>query len=266
VGVVLGVSNLIRPSLFLFPFFAALGLALLLGTKKSIKYSSVLILSSFMVVMPWMVRNYLHYQAIYPLATSNAILWQGSPEYCHLIRTEGYTYLDVWEKVIYGPDSKQYDPGTVEGDRWWSQRAIRSILDEPFIYLIFFVEKLGTYWIGDPNADWADTYIFNYQALKYFGFSNTVAVQYMIARFLPVTGLAAVILLRKKLRLLAPVYMFLIYNTLLHAATHAEARLSEPLQPFLLVLVAGGTFEMIAYFRARPKAKTIDISLEETSI
>jgi hypothetical protein len=35
------------------------------------------------------------------------------------------------------------------------------------------------------------------------------------------------------------VYILLVYFTLLHAVGHAEARLSEPLQPFLLVLISG---------------------------
>ena len=102
-GAWIGLANLIRPTLVAFPLFVA---AVLLWTRRdrpAVRDAAALVLVSLLVVSPWMVRNYLKYQAIYPLATSNAILWQGSPEYFHLIRDQGYTYLDVWNKVIYGP-------------------------------------------------------------------------------------------------------------------------------------------------------------------
>jgi 4-amino-4-deoxy-L-arabinose transferase-like glycosyltransferase len=247
-GLWIGISNLIRPTLFLFPFFSIVVFFIYFQRRQAWRYWSIFVLVSMLTVLPWMVRNYIHYQAVYPLATSNAILWQGSPEYYRLIHDEGYTYLDIWTKVIYGPDSIEHDPGSVEGDRWWTQRALRSIQAEPLIYLRYSAEKLVTYWIGDPNADWADTYVFNYQALRSFGFSHHVAVQYMIARALPIFALLAILYLRRYWRLLLPLYIFLIYNTLLHAATHAEARLSEPSHPFLLILIAGA---LMVYVKQR---------------
>jgi len=64
-------------------------------------------------------------------------------------------------------------------------------------------------------------------------------VYVMLARALPIVALFAGILLWRRWRTLLPIYMLLGYCTLLHAATHAEARLSDPLQPFLLILVSG---------------------------
>ena len=52
-------------------------------------------------------------------------------------------------------------------------------------------------------------------------------------------ALGAVLALRDRWRQLLPVYALLVYCTLVHAATHAESRLSEPLQPYLTLLVAG---------------------------
>lgn len=61
----------------------------------------------------------------------------------------------------------------------------------------------------------------------------------IIARAVPIVALAAAVVLRHRWRHLLPLYAILVYTTLLHAATHAEARLSEPFQPLLLVLIAG---------------------------
>ena len=254
-GFWIGVSNLVRPTLFLFPFAALVVLWILLGWRRALRYGGVLVLAAMLVVMPWMVRNYLKYSAVYPLATSHAILWQGSPEYYHLLHDQGYSYLDIWEKVLYGPSNEGHEPGTVEGDRWWTQRALRSIAAEPLIYLKYAVEKLGTYWVGDPYADWAGTWVFNYQALRGLGLSHLVAVQYLIARVLPIIALLALVTTWRRWRTLLPISALLVYNTLLHAATHAEARLSEPLQPFLLIMIGGAALTL-----AEAAAKRIRLS------
>jgi hypothetical protein len=45
------------------------------------------------------------------------------------------------------------------------------------------------------------------------------------------------------------------YFTLLHAMTHAEARLSEPLQPILLILIGGAFMTVIDEAGERRTAK-----------
>lgn len=240
-GALIGVANLVRPTLFLFPLFLLFVLPALLPWRQAVRAGAVVVLVSGLVILPWMARNYLRYDAFLPLATSNAILWQGSPEYYRLIRDEGYTYMQVWNEVIYGPGSEGNDPGTVDGERYWNRRALRSIAAEPHIYALYFVEKLGTYWVGDPNADWDNTFVFNYRALRNWGLSRAETAQVMAVRALPIAGLIAVVVLRRRWRELLAVHAILAYCTLLHAATHAEARLSDPLQPLLLVLIAGAS-------------------------
>jgi hypothetical protein len=237
-GFWVGVSNLVRPTLLLFPFAMILLFAMVLNKREAIRHWLIYVLVATLVIIPWTVRNYVRYQAVFPLQTSNAILWQGSPEYYHLIHDQGYTYTQIWTEVLYGPGWEAHDPTSVEGDRWWTSRALRSIAAEPLIYLGYTVEKLGTYWIGDPNADWGDTYVFNYQALRHIGFPQWDAVLFMIVRVLPILALPAAIVIRRRWRTLLPIYAILAYATVLHAATHAEARLSDPLQPLLLTIIA----------------------------
>jgi hypothetical protein len=66
----------------------------------------------------------------------------------------------------------------------------------------------------------------------------------MLARLMPIVALGAAILLRAQWRRLLPIYTILGYCTVLHAATHAEARLSDPLQPLLFVVIAGAATEL----------------------
>lgn len=245
-GVWIGLSNLERPTLVAFPIVAAATVAYAFGVRRAARPAAALLITSSLVIAPWIVRNYLKYDAIYPLATSNAILWQGSPEYYHLVRDRGFSYLDVWNKVIYGPGNEGHDPGSIEGDRYWTRRALRSIIAEPWTYARFCLEKAVTFWIGDPNADWGNTYVFNYHALRELELSRWVTAQYMVARVFPLFVLASLFLLRPDWPRLLPILSILGYCTLLHALTHAEARLSEPLHPLLMVIASA------AVLRAMP--------------
>jgi hypothetical protein len=238
-GALVGVADLVRPTLILFPAFAAATFALRLGLRRGLRYAALYGAAVALVVAPWTVRNWRRYHVVLPLATSNAILWQGSPEYYHLTHDRGYRYLDVWEKVLYGHDDDAPDPGDVAGERYWRDRAVRSIRAEPLTYLRYAVEKAAAYWVGDHNADWGDTYAFNYRVLRRAGVGRFETVAVLAARLLILPALLAAWVLRRRWRALLPVYAVLVYCTLLHAATHAEARLSEPLLPLLGVLIAG---------------------------
>jgi|GEM_PF-762299 len=238
-GVWVGLSNLARPTLLLFPLFVLLILLARMRNARSVRLGLTFIVSSVLVVSPWVIHNYIRYQAIFALQTSNALLWQGSPEYYHLLRDEGYTYLQIWQEVLYGPDWQEHDPNSIPGDRYWTRRALQSIAAEPLVYLRYSGEKLFTYWVGDPNADWDNTYPFNYQALRRLGFLPENAAKVMLARGLPLLALLAGFILIRRWQRLFPVYLLLAYLNLLHALTHAEIRLSEPLQPILFLLIAG---------------------------
>ena len=244
-GFLLGISNLVRPTLLFFPFFALPLLRVKLSSRKWLGWGAVYIAAGLLTVTPWLVHNYLRYDVWFPLQTSNAILWQGSPEYYRLIHDEGYTYLQIWTEVLYGPGWEGRDPNSVSGDRYWTERALQSIRAEPYIYLLYAVEKTGTFWVGDPNADWNNTYIFNVRALRDTGFTRVGAVSVMLMRALPLLAVWAIWRLRRQWRRLLPLYTLLLFATLLHAATHAEARLSEPFQPLLLVLIAGALWPLI---------------------
>jgi dolichyl-phosphate-mannose-protein mannosyltransferase len=236
VGFWIGLANLIRPTLLLFPLVAAA--VTMRRTRPGVEGAVAILAVSSVVVLPWIVHNHRRYGAIYPLATSNAILWQGSPEYYHLVRDEGYTYLDVWNKVLYGPGSEGHDPGSIEGDRYWTRRALRSIGREPLVYLRFCAEKAVTYWVGDPNADWNDGRMFDYRALRAWEWPRSIVAQHMFWRAFPLVAFASLMLLRDRLGRYAALLALLAYCTALHALTHAEVRLSEPLHPLLLVITA----------------------------
>jgi 4-amino-4-deoxy-L-arabinose transferase-like glycosyltransferase len=243
-GAWLGVANLVRPTLVLFPAVAVALFVRRLGWRRGSAIGIACAAATLLVEAPWMVHNARLGRPVWTLATSNGILWQGSPEYYHLTHDRGFGYLRVWQEVLYAPGDDAPDPGTVEGERYWRERAVASITREPLTYLRYAAEKSVTYWVGDANADWGDSRLFDYHAVRRTGFTRAQTVSLLTSRILlPAGALFALAILWRRRRVPAPILALLVYCTALHAATHAEARLSEPLQPLLFVLLAGAAVE-----------------------
>jgi hypothetical protein len=238
-GALLGMSILIRPTMILFPLVAVLLFLFFMKRRDALQcwlaYGTVTVL----VVLPWTVSTSFRNDAFVPVALTNGFLWQGSPEYYHLVNDYGYGYRRIWAEVIYPPDDREHWPITVEGDRYWTKRALRSIKGEPLTYLEFAAKKLAYYWVGDPQADWFDTSPLTYARLRSVGYATYEAVQIMISRTVPILGLIAGIVLLRRWRTLLPLYFVLGYATLFHALSHAEGRLSDPFQPLFMVLIGG---------------------------
>jgi 4-amino-4-deoxy-L-arabinose transferase-like glycosyltransferase len=238
-GVAIGLSDLLRPTLVLFPGFVVLVALLRFRSRRAVATAMWCVVGAVLVVAPWTVRNWRKHHVFLPLATSNAVLWLGSPEYYHLLRDSGYSYMDVWTKVIFDRTDSLPDPGDIAGERAWRDRAVRSIRAEPGTYLRYSAEKAVTFWAGDREADWEGTFVLNPLVFRSWGASWPVTFQGMIARLLIFPAVAALIFLRRRWRELLPITSLLVYCTLLHAATAAVARLSDPLQPLLWIVVAG---------------------------
>lgn len=251
VGVAIGFTDLLRPTLILFPAFVVLAALVRFADRRALATSLFCVLGTVAVVAPWTVRNWMKYGVFMPLSTSNALLWQGSPEYYHLTHDQGYKYMDVWRKVLYNRSDSAPDPGDIQGEDYWHDRAMRSIRAEPGVYLRYGAEKAVTYWLGDHAADWGDTYVLNYRVFRAWGASRLHTLQILITRLLIVPALIALVLLRRRWRDLLAITSILVYCTLLHAATHAEARLSDPLIPLLYVVIAGGLAQLASTLAAR---------------
>lgn len=237
-GLWVGISALVRPTLFLFPIGAAIAFAVKLGWRAGFRVGTVYAAAAWLTIAPWTMYNALKHHAFVPIQTSNAFLWLGSPEYYHLLHDRGTTYTRIWDEVIYGPGWRAHDPTSPAGDRWWTRRALRSIAAEPLTYLKYDLEKAGMYWVGHPGPDWYDSSIFSYGGLRRAGFTPLQAIQLILARTIPILALVAALYLRRRWRAFLPLYAVLLFGTFFHAATFAAARHSEPLQPLLLILIA----------------------------
>jgi 4-amino-4-deoxy-L-arabinose transferase-like glycosyltransferase len=250
-GALLGLSLLVRLTLVLALVIVPIVLLFLLGRRRGVRLGATYALACVLVVLPWSVHNAIKWDTFLPFQTSSAILWQGSPEYFHLARDKGYAYLDIWENVIYRDSSRNRDPTWIDGDRYWTRRALRSIENEPLLYLRYAAEKTVTFWIGDPTADWGGSHPFDLTVFRAAGYSRTDKLEVVVFRALPLLLIPAIALLWRRGRVFAPVYALMGAATLLAAATHAEIRLSVPLLSLVFVVLASAIVAVVTRRRAR---------------
>jgi hypothetical protein len=187
-------------------------------------------------VVPWTIHNWREHNAFLPFSTSTAILWQGSPEFFHAWQS-GRNLMSIWEQELNADVNGGHDPFTVEGDRYFTRRAIASIRSEPWIYLKYSVMKAVFLWVGHPAIDWAGG-LYDWRAMReWFSLWETAGIFFSRLAF-PLLSVLAVIRLRNQIRPFLPLLVFPFYFTLIHALTYAEVRYGEVLHPLLAVVIA----------------------------
>ena len=240
-GALLGAMNLTRPTTLALPLLLALVVvATSVPRARAAKAGLALVATSCLVVAPATVANAFRYQAFLPVSTTTGVLWQGSPEYYDL-QQSGRTYSSIWENELNPQRNGGRWVGTIEGDRYFTERAIRSIRDRPSTYLSYSLRKVGYFWVGHPSADWANDDILDPRSLTPY-YANWEVALMMLSRIVPLAATVALIALlrhRSRWRTLWPILAVLGYFTVVHALTWAELRLSQPLAPLLWVLIGG---------------------------
>ena len=177
--------------------------------------------------------------------TCLTLLWQGSPEFYHL------TYEQLPKRHIVKIGQEELNPDgdggyngfTIEGSRYFTKRAIASILREPAVYLWYCLQKAVFFWLGNPISDWDYHAMFNVEAMRLF-FSPQRIVGILGPRILRGFAALGMIVLRHPWREFLPLLLVCGYFTLIHSLTYAEVRYSEPLHPILAVVIATAAGEL----------------------
>jgi len=249
-GIVIGICDLIRPTLIFYPLFLILALPFILGRLEAWRLGAVATLAAILTILPWTVHNYVRFHAILPLQTQTGLaIWTASPEYARMVSKMGF--WPVWKDVIYGPGWQAHDPASIAGDRYWIARGLRSIREAPSEYARLCIVRIATFWIGDPGGDWGNGTPFSYRQLRVYGWTPSQALRVMVARFLPIFALVASVVLWRERQTLSTIYMLLVLVTTFHAAAGvAIARYSEPLQPFICLILAAAFHTLTAQRRS----------------
>jgi 4-amino-4-deoxy-L-arabinose transferase-like glycosyltransferase len=237
-GAPLAIANLCHPTAAFLPALLPLFLPRIWSRKRKAILCVAYAGATAAFVALWTYHNYRTYHAFLPPRASLVSLWQGSPEFFHLMDSR-VPISRIWHEQLNPVRNGGFDPFTVEGGRYFTARALDSIVAEPGEYAVYSILKLAFFWIGHPAIDWPEYAVFSAGAMRPY-LSTLRIVGLLTATLLPLVALAVLtvrFVVDGRLRYLAPLLIVCGYFTLVHAITYPEVRFSEPLHPILVTLL-----------------------------
>lgn len=263
-GAVMGVAILCRPEALLFPLLL-LPLFLVLHRFRApwLKMGMALVVSAFLIVLPWSIRNYYVSGKTVALVSHGPglIFWQTTLPYFS------------WSTFAYGPGSEQ-DPlvraltkghlsyrevADLEPTLW--RTGFQNILRDPKSYLKRRVREYPHFWISSGD----------YLLGKYnLSFGEAVAQKrygLILAKIslLLITGLAPLILAfigflvtRRRFIELFPLWAMTLYVATFRLPFDYTPRYTLPLHPYLLMFAACGALYLWNRFVKRPALQSSD--------
>jgi hypothetical protein len=238
-GALLAITNLCRPTGMLLPAIVPLLMPRQWHFKRKIALFLAYLGAIIIITAPWTYHNYRTHKTFLLYSVSTALLWQGSPEFYHLAYEQlpKRHIVQIWQEELNPDRNGGHNAFTIEGDRYFTKRAIASILREPAVYLWYCLQKAVFFWLGNPISDWPYHAMFNVEAMRVF-FSPQRIVGILWSRNLPVFAALGMIVVRHRWREFLPLLLVCAYFTLIHSLTFTEVRHSEPLHPILAVVIA----------------------------
>ena len=235
-GLILGVTTLCRPATALIPFILTILMPHTWSLKRRAALLVVFTLTMIAVITPWAYHNYRAYHVFMPFSLSQTMFWHGTPEFYHIMKRKPNAITNVWNEELNPSVNGGHNPLTIEGDTYFNERAIASILAEPGIFLWYSLQKLLYFWIGNPAADW--DWPLNLKKLKNY-YSITQIINIFGARLLTLVGaLVGLIILRHRIRDFLPLLIICFYFMIIYAGLIPVARYSEPLYPILAIIIS----------------------------
>lgn len=215
-GVLSGLGYLTRPTLLF--FYPIIWIWLMVVGKFSAKRIALIITLTMVVISPWLVRNYKHFDTVViATASTGHVLWEGN---------------NPWNKTggVAQPDWKYLDDmplhlTELERDKWKKRQAIEYISSNPLNFFVDSLKKFSRFWHLWPNNARYNQGVYFWLSLLSFGPILAGAI-------------AGLWLLRNHWRTMGLLWLFFAYYTLLHMVTIGSIRYRLPLEPLLIVLAS----------------------------
>ena len=234
-GALLGILNLTRPTGIFLPALLPLIVPHAWSWRRRVGLSGVAVVAMLVIIAPWTYHNYQVHHTFLLFSVTSYALWQASSEYYHLMES-GYNFWGVLYSHIFPVYYEGYDPYTIEGSRYFNERAFISIQSEPFVFLWFAVQKLLFFWIGHLMYPW--DWPFNLAAVQNHWKTEWRIIGFYASRVYPIVTLLALLAMPQSFRHFRSLLIICVYFTVFHALTNAETRYSEPLHPLLAIIIA----------------------------
>ncbi|MFH1888997.1 MAG: glycosyltransferase family 39 protein [Candidatus Omnitrophota bacterium] len=223
-GFFMGISNLVRSTLMLFP--AALFVALITFAKRSRKRLAVsfaIFISCMVLAMsPWIIRNYLCFHKI--MLSHQGLgwaLWVGSTDF----KDQFYPHWDQEPVKSMIKDANSVD----DIDRIFLPKAIKNITQNPFAYITLIMKKFFSFWTIPYGLDLVSAK------------SELLGILYRLFYYVVFFFfLAGVFLADKKERAISAILILMLYFSVFHAILIMEPRYSFPVNLYIFIFAAFG--------------------------
>jgi len=257
-GALLGLAVMARPVMQFYPLVILP--ILVWATERHwttvLSRFAVFVVAFAIVLSPWVVRNYLVFDAFIP-----GSLWSGRPFY------EGNFVLDrpdylrhrgseegnlAFQKVLearLGPAPDSHDAGSyarikgiseLEIDRIASQESVKLVQTFPGRYAILSTVRLFRFW-------------FHHRLVTFVIIGGKLPKAASIAVVnLALLGLAGAALMWFRgpwLHLAVPLIVLIAYNSAVYGATNAVGRYSVPIMPYIMLFAAHTVVQLLAKWR-----------------
>ncbi len=192
------------------------------GKRNMLSVLVVGLLVYVVVMSPWWVRNYLLFKDFVPFTTSSASnLYLGN-------NAANNSGGNDWGKDVERDVVARINalPGELEQQAAYSEAAKHFMQQHPIKCVKLFIIKFKRYWNVIPNAE---------------GYNSGWKALLAALSFGPILllSLLGMWVNRGRWRCLLPIYLLIVYFTMLHTLTIASLRYRLPLEPFLIILAAG---------------------------
>ncbi len=230
-GVFLGMANLCRGTLMYFPAFLLLLLLFYRDTfwRRRLLGGAALALAMALTMLPWTIRNYIHFHAIVPVAIGGGdVFWTGN----YLPFDGEYRYEETQKKI----EELVGNATLTERDRILMAEAKKSIATHPWRSAWLFVRKIFRYWFRVyENVPQGHSRQTNWLILSVLGTVHFALLAFAVAGFW-----------RANLRepIIGVMLLLFFYYTVVHAATLAVPRYRQPLIPTLCIWAAAGIWTL----------------------
>lgn len=168
-GVVSGLCMLTRPTIALFLFLAIIWFFYrgVCSKKRIIFGSFVVLFISFLIILPWTIRNYaIHRQFIFIQASAGELFWRGNN-----INASGSSYRADGRTMLESasPDflEELYSLDELGQNELFKEEAFDFIKTHPFKAVRLFIKKIYYFWWFSPQSgiEYPRPYLLSYKIL-----------------------------------------------------------------------------------------------------
>ena len=117
-----------------------------------------ILLISFIIVSPYLVRNYINFEKIHIANVTGYALWKGNNP---SLKVEGFENFNKFEDIKSKLENIPYDNFyETKRDNILFKAAMKNILGKPDVYLLLYIKKIFSFYFFDINSTYKNYYHF----------------------------------------------------------------------------------------------------------